>query len=186
MKKIGFFGGCFNPPTIAHMEIAERALKDCDLDKIIFVPMGNKYSKKELVDFEFRFEMLNLCCKDNATLEVSVMQKNQPERMYAIDTFKEIEKKYNDSENFYIMGIDNFIKMKDWKLYNELINKYQYIVFKRNNILDLKQYDNVQFIDFEFNISSSCVRELLKNNKPMDGLLNKDVEQYIKNKNLYK
>ena len=185
MKKIGFFGGCFNPPTIAHMEIAKIALEQCNLDKIVFVPMGNKYSKKDLIDFEFRFEMLKLCCSDNIKLEVSDMQKDQDERTYAIDTFKLIEKKYSDSENFYIMGIDNFIGMKNWKLYEELINQYQYIVFKRGNILELEKYNNVQFIDFEYDISSSYIRELLKTGKSVNGLLNKDVEQYIKDKGLY-
>lgn len=46
--KIGFFGGCFNPPTIAHINLAKKVLEKCNLDKLIFVPIGDFYSKKDL------------------------------------------------------------------------------------------------------------------------------------------
>ncbi len=186
MKRIGFFGGCFNPPTIAHMEIAEKAIQECNLDKIIFVPMGNKYSKNDLIDFKFRYEMLKIYCNNNSKFEVSNLQENQTEKTYAIDTFKQIEKSYLDSENFYIMGIDNFLKMQNWKNYQELIKNYQYIVFKRNNLLEQEKYNNVKFIDLSLDISSSSVRELIKENKSIEALLYKDVELYIKNNGLYK
>lgn len=186
MKKIGFFGGCFNPPTIAHMEIAKKSLEECNLDKLIFIPMGDKYSKKDLAKFEYRYDMLKLYCNYNQKFEVSDMQRNQTEKSYAIDTFKQIENEYLDSENFYIMGIDNFLKMEKWKKYDELIKKYQYIVFKRDNLLNSKQYNNVHFIDFYSDISSTNIRELIKAKKTVNDLLYKDVEQYIKDKELYK
>lgn len=47
--KIGFFGGCFNPPTIAHIELANIAIQVAGLDKLFFVPMGNCYKKDELI-----------------------------------------------------------------------------------------------------------------------------------------
>lgn len=186
MKRIGFFGGCFNPPTIAHMKIANKAIEECNLDKVIFIPMGNKYSKNDLIEFKFRFEMLKIYCKFNSKFEVCNMQENQINKTYAIDTFKDIENQYYDSENFYIMGIDNFIKMKNWKMYQELIDNYQYIVFKRDKLLEDEKYNNVRFVDLNLDISSTDVRNLIKENKSTENLLYKDVEQYIKNNGLYK
>lgn len=61
--KIGFFGGCFNPPTNAHINLAKKALKECNLDKVIFVPIGNFYEKKELISGEHRYNMLKVACK---------------------------------------------------------------------------------------------------------------------------
>ena len=58
MKKIGFFGGSFNPPTSAHYEIVKCAKEKFYLDKVVVVPMGDKYQKKELATFEHRFNML--------------------------------------------------------------------------------------------------------------------------------
>lgn len=186
MKRIGFFGGCFNPPTIAHIEIAEKALKECNLDKLVFVPMGDKYLKKDLIEYEFRYDMLKLYCKYNSKFEVSDMQRNQIERTYAIDTFKQIEEQYPNSKKFYIMGIDNFSKMEKWKNYDELISKYNYIIFKRDNVINLNKYNNIHFIDFDSDISSTKIRTLIKTNNSVNGLLYEDVEQYIKDKGLYK
>ncbi len=61
--KIGFFGGCFNPPTNAHINLAQRALKECGLDKVIFVPVGNFYEKKELISGHHRYNMLKIVCE---------------------------------------------------------------------------------------------------------------------------
>lgn len=184
MERIGFFGGCFNPPTIAHMEIATKALDTCNLDKVFFIPMGNKYEKEDLIDFDLRFEMLKLCCENDSRFEILDIQKNQKDRTYAIDTFKEIKENFKNSENFFIMGMDNFIKMPKWKSYEDLRN-YQYIVFKRENAYSYEANENVIFIEYNLNISSSLIRDNLKNNKSVKGLLNNKVEEYIKCKNLY-
>ena len=41
MSRIGFYGGSFNPPTKAHIELAKKVIKECNLDKVIFVPVGD-------------------------------------------------------------------------------------------------------------------------------------------------
>ena len=69
--KIGFFGGCFNPPTIAHIELAKKALAECNLDKVIFVPIGDFYKKKELAPARDRYNMLKIACEDIDRIEVS-------------------------------------------------------------------------------------------------------------------
>jgi nicotinic acid mononucleotide adenylyltransferase len=67
------------------------------------------------------------------------------------------------------MGSDNFEKIKFWKNSEELLKNYQYIILKRDN-----------------NISSSIVREKIKNNEPVEQFIVKDVERYILDKKLYK
>jgi nicotinate-nucleotide adenylyltransferase len=47
-RKIGFYGGAFNPPTIAHIKMAKKALNELNLDKIIFMPVGDLYQKSNL------------------------------------------------------------------------------------------------------------------------------------------
>lgn len=61
--KIGFFGGCFNPPTNAHVNLAKEVLYKCKLDKVVFVPVGDFYSKKELAPERHRYNMLKIACK---------------------------------------------------------------------------------------------------------------------------
>ena len=151
--KIGFFGGCFNPPTIAHIELAKLAINQANLDKIIFIPMGNCYPKKKLIDVKYRYEMLKLAIKNEKNMEISDMQFNQKSVSYAIDSFLEIEQKY-DVEKYFIMGEDNFNNIEKWKASDEL-KKYNFIVFEREGKLIKKE--NIIFIETKdfYNISST-------------------------------
>ena len=65
MQRLGFFGGCFNPPTIAHYELALKAIDIANLDKLYFEPMGDYYKKEELISSEYRFEMLKEMVKNS-------------------------------------------------------------------------------------------------------------------------
>ncbi len=61
--KIGFFGGCFNPPTNAHVNLAKKVLDECNLNRVVFVPVGDFYGKKELAPEKHRYNMLKIACK---------------------------------------------------------------------------------------------------------------------------
>ena len=69
--RIGIFGGSFNLPHKVHKKIATSLVKYGYLDKVIFVPTGNRYKKKELVDAKDLFPMLSLMVKNYINLEVS-------------------------------------------------------------------------------------------------------------------
>lgn len=184
-KRLGFFGGCFNPPTIAHIKLIEKAIEEANLDKVYFVPMGNLYEKEGLVDEKHRINMLNLAIKNNPKLDISNIQIEAKRKTYAIDTFKLINNTFIDSENFFIMGSDNFKKIKLWKYAEELIENYNYIILDRGNLVD----KNVIIVKSDENlkeISSSLVREKIKKNDNIDNLLVEDVKNYILENKLYK
>lgn len=186
MAKYGFFGGSFNPPTIAHLKIVETSIKEFGLDKLVIVPMGDKYEKSELISFDFRFLMLEKAFKGNDKVEISKMQENQVKRTDAIDSFKKIEKIYKNTENFFIMGLDNYSNIYKWKNSDELLKNYKYIVFKRDGIKFPEYADNAKFFDISLDISSSKARQMIKNNENLENILTKDVIDFIKENNLYK
>jgi nicotinate-nucleotide adenylyltransferase len=186
LSKIGFFGGSFNPPTIAHLEIVKRSLDEFSLDKVVVVPMGDKYEKKDLLPFKYRFNMLEIMFEDFANVEISALQVNQQERTYAIDTFSIIDKVYSTDERFFIMGLDNFSNIKKWKNSSELLNNRKYIVFKRNNIIISENIENIYFLDMGKNISSTDVRQKIKLKEDVKNLLPKNVFDYIDQNGLYK
>ena len=76
MAKIGFYGGCFNPPTKAHVVLAKKAIDNCKLDKVVFVPVGDLYQKEKLEKGIHRFEMLKIASQDENRLEVSDIEIN--------------------------------------------------------------------------------------------------------------
>lgn len=134
--KYGFFGGAFNPPTCAHLELAKRVKNEFELDKVFFVPVGNLYQKNELVDEKFRFEMLEILCKDCEGLEVSDLEMNLNKNLKAIEVFELIEDRYKEEaqEIYFILGADNFGKIENWQEADKLIKNYKYIILEREGI----------------------------------------------------
>ena len=183
MDKIGFFGGCFNPPTIAHLNLAKIAIDNFGLDKIYFIPMNDFYLKPDLESSVHRLNMLKLLTKDEDKLEVDDFELKLNKRLFAIDAFSIIDEKYN-CEKYFIMGSDNYIKMKSWKESDKL-DKYNYIILDRKN--EIASKNNIMFVsNNEFSdISSSYVRNLISKNGDVERYLNKDVYQYIKSNSLY-
>lgn len=169
MSKIGFFGGCFNPPTLAHFKIVKNALTEFDLDKVIIVPMGDKYQKTDLISFEHRFNMLQKMFENEEKVEVSRMQANQEKVSYASDSFKLIDKEYENDERFFIMGNDNFSKIETWKDGKNLAINRKFIVFERKD-----------------STSSTLVRKKIKANESVRELTMPEIESYISKQGLYK
>lgn len=185
MQRLGFFGGCFNPPTIAHYKLALEALKVANLDKIYFVPMGDHYKKEGLALAENRYEMLEAMLKEDPRLEISRIQMDENKELHAVDTFRLINEKFKSSENYFIMGSDNFEKIHNWKGAEELLTSYKYIILSRGNF-ENKNYIIVNSTDDLKEISSSLVRKNIAKDKSIKNLVTEDVESYIIEKGLYK
>ena len=167
MSKIGFFGGCFNPPTLAHFEIVQNALREFNLDKIVIVPMGDKYQKKDLIDFEHRFHMLQTMFENEKKIEISRMQANQYKMSYAVDSFQEIDAAYPKDDRYFIMGYDNFSQIETWKDGKKLVQNRKFIVFERTNT------------------SSTLVRQKVRANESIEKLVLPEIAQYITKEGLY-
>lgn len=176
MEKIGFFGGCFNPINNLHIEIANKLITSNKLNKVIFVPVNDFYKKKDLANSKHRYAMLKLALQDFENLEVDDIELKENRKLYAIDAFKIIEKsrfitECNKNNVFFIMGSDNYNKMPKWKNYEDLKNKYNYIIIDRN----------------KSDITSTIIRELLNSNTELaKQYLPKKVYEYIVKNNLYK
>ena len=189
MKKIGFFGGCFSPPSNVHINLAKELVENKLVDNVVFIPVGDYYKKQNLIKAEYRYNMLLLACKGYEYLKVDNITLNSKKTLYAIDTFKLIYEKYknNDTEIYFIMGSDNFNKISNWKSYDEIIKNYKYIVIERpkykieSNIDNVIYYNNNQKED----MSATRIRNLLKNNANLEQYLDKKVIYYIKQNKLY-
>lgn len=199
MKKLGFFGGSFNPPTYAHINIAKMSIEKFNLDAVYFVPVGNLYNKPSLIDEKYRYKMLQLVCGDK--IKAEDIELNRKETLDTLQAFNLIEEKYKNDETeiFYIMGADNFEKLPNWKDSKKLVEDYQYIIFKRdgsnleqciekNQILK-KNRQNFKFLDLQqyADISSGIIRELIKKEdyEKCKEYTDAAIVQYIKENKLY-
>lgn len=200
MRSYAFFGGSFNPPTVAHKECAEAILKEMKLDKFFFVPVGDGYKKEELINEKYRYEMLKLLCKDNKKIDICDIELNKNINFKAIDVFKLIDNIYKNDKIYFVMGADNFINILKWKDSTKLISEYKFIVLNRNNI-DLEKFiqeneilnkyrQNFYFISDikKIEISSTYIRNKIKLGEEysVKNMLDTDVLKFIEKNNLYK
>ena len=182
---IGLFIGSFNPPTKAHLNICLK-LKN-EFKKIVLVPVSSK--DKELIDISKRIDMLTILKNKYNFLEISTVMKKYSYLNYRIiDLLKNEYGQIN-----IIMGsdlLDNFDKFDN---YEYLLNNYSFTIIPRDNIsvdkLIKKKYTNYQnkfkILDYQSNISSTLVRELLKEKKDTKNVLDSDILMYIKKNHLY-
>ena len=191
--KIGIFGGSFNPPHKMHKKIALELIKKHYVDKVIFVPTGNKYKyKNNLLSDNIRLEMLKLMCIDNEKLEVSDYELKE-QVVYTYETLDYFKNKYKDDEIYFICGTDNLSYIDKWKKGEYILSNNKILVIKRNTddintlLNKYKDYkDNIIVTDIKENeISSTKIREMIYNNKRAETYLDKDVSDYITRNKLY-
>lgn len=198
-KRYGFFGGSFNPVTNAHLNLATLIAEKYSLDKVVFVPMGDKYKKQGLASEKDRYEMLKLATRNEEKLEVSNIELNLPYALTMLQAFKKIQTEYNDVKPYFIIGADNLNKLINLPDFEILARNYEYILIKRNDIqIDEKIASNPILKCFKdhFNIleenpyeqiSSTKVRELIDNEiLVLNDMIPNDVYEYIVNKKVYK
>lgn len=197
MEKYGFFGGSFNPVTKAHVELAEEIRNKYGLDKVIFVPVGNKYNKIGLVNEIHRYNMLKIAICKYDNLEVSNIELNKEKNLTTLEAFNMIEKKYPNVEKFYIMGADNLNKMMLSSDFQILAKNYKYIIIERDiaNCKELinsnsKLRKNEQNFIIMNNVkhretSSTKAREELQKNNSTNTMIDENVLDYIKINKLY-
>ena len=170
-NSIAIFGGSFNPPTIAHINLAKQILdKMKNIEKIIFVPVSTKYNKQGLAPDEDRLELLKTICQDHPNMEVSSLELNSPRQLYTIETLKIMQKQNPDKTIYFIVGTDNLKELETWHAANEILQQFKIIVLERDNdimekiisnSLFLQQYRE-SFIKLNFNkikLSSSYIRQ---------------------------
>ena len=175
------YGGSFNPPTIAHYAIAKFLIKkySCDL---VFVPVGNSYSKDDLAPFIHRYRMLEIISKD---LGCNVSKIDDTKEY--LGTYEILKILSNiDKDIYFIMGADNLKDISRWKNADKLIKEFKFIILTRGDIdcnslvcnLDYKENFIIEKIDLD--ISSTSFRE-----EKNENVIPTQVLDYIKDNNLY-
>jgi nicotinate-nucleotide adenylyltransferase len=192
--KIGLLGGTFNPVHYGHLINAEIIKENFKLDKILFIPSKHPVHKnlEGNVSSEDRFNMLKLAVDDNAGFDISRIEIDRNDESYFIITIKKLFEIYKNAELFLLIGADAFNEINIWKDSEEILQIVSFIVMKRpgyeninHNIVNTAKY--VKFIENPLiGISSSKIRENIRNNKSIKYLVPLKVEEYIISKELYK
>lgn len=194
--KLCVFQGTFNPVHNAHIQVAEFACKNKDFEKILFIPAARPPHKNFDPDMCLhRLNMVKLATANYPEFEVSDIEYHLQGQSYTYNTIQELYKKYSvDGKINFLIGTDAFRYIESWYRTDELKNLVDFIVFVRENNFDKNCFEylrakgyNFEFMPLEFlDISSTEIRERIKLNMSVQGLIDKKVEEYIKENDLYK
>ena len=198
-KVIVVFGGSFNPPLNSHFSLAEQIISEYkNVEKVIFVPVSEKYEKEGSLNNKYRYEMLKCVCDKNEKFEVSDIELRKERQPFTIETLERIQEKYQDKTIWFTTGSDNLKELNTWEKSDELVKKFKVLVLERdddcleeiiNNNKFLKENEN-SFIKVKNNIrsslSSSFVREKIREGKSIRYFTPDEVYSYIKTNNLFK
>ena len=194
MNKTGIavFGGSFNPPTVAHINLAKQVLEEMnEIEKVIFVPVSTKYNKKGLASDEVRLNMLKNICNSQENLEVSDLELKSERQLYTIETLRIIEKQNPGKEIYFIIGTDNLKELETWYKPDELLKNFKIIVLDRgedntDGIIEksefLKKYKSslIKLKNIKkVNISSSYIREQLKLGKTVQNWVPEEISAEV-------
>ena len=186
--RIAIYGGSFNPMHIGHEKIVDYVLNNLNMDKIIIIPVGiPSHRENNLEQSDTRLKICKEIFKGNKKIEVSDIEIKSEGKSYTYDTLLKLMGLYGENNEFFeIIGEDSLKSLKTWKNYEELLKICKFIVFRRkddkNIQIDEEFLNNKNIIILEneyYNISSTEIRNMVKNNEDISAFVNKKVKKLI-------
>ncbi len=208
---IGIFGGTFDPVHIGHLRAAEEIRESFLLERVFFVPAYIPPHKRDqqISGIDERMEMLKIAVRNNPFLRISSIEVKRGGVSYSIETVESFGKKYDST--FFIIGIDAFLEIDTWHRFEELFFRTNFIIMMRPMDRNISGFDifpgeiagSVRRLDdstfqhvsgtcihlrrvTQIDVSSTRIREALKNDQSIRYLVPDKVERFINKRGLYR
>lgn len=210
VTKIGILGGTFDPVHLGHLQLAESALNECGLDRVLFIPAALPPHKEgsAVTSFTHRAAMLLLASKMNKSFDCDLIEAQLPKPSYTIDTMLQLQKKYGDGVRlFFILGADAFLEIASWKDYRTLLNLLTVVISLREGASNNRLIQLLEDLEYELQgsncyrkvsgqevcilesipaaVSSSSIRVMVRRRESIRHIVPPEVEQYIQKHLLY-
>lgn len=187
-RKIGLYGGSFDPVHWGHLLAAQAAYEEMSLDKLIFIPAAHspfKPSSQPLAPAQ-RARLLRLALAGRAEFEVCERELRRGGVSFTIDTVKKFASEYPSARLTCLIGTDHLETLPQWKEAEALAEKVDFAVIPRPG----QQWKSPEFPcrrlrGWPIEVSSSSIRERLRSGRPVDWLLPAAVAETIRQERLY-
>lgn len=197
-RRVGVFGGTFDPIHIGHLILAEEAWFQLKLDTIYLVPAGDPPHKRDrrLTPVEHRVRMAKLACEGIDYLHVSRIDADRPGPHYTSDMVRLLKRQMGrNTELFFLMGMDSLRDLPSWHEAAWLVKNCTLVALSRHDVeLDWGQLEaalpgvrnHVIILDMpELEIASHAIQWRVRNGQPIRHQVPGAVEAYIRTHNLY-
>jgi nicotinate-nucleotide adenylyltransferase len=199
VRKLGVFGGTFDPPHLAHLILAAEAQSQLGLDKVLWVLTPNPPHKlgARISPLDVRLRMLQAALADDPNFELSRVDIDRPAPHFAVDTLHRLADQFAPAELVYLMGGDSLRDLADWHQPQAFVQACDGIaVLLRPGpgpdlaLLEAKLPGLTPKLDFirapMMEISSSLIRRRVRDGRPVRYFLPPPVFRILESEHLYR
>jgi nicotinate-nucleotide adenylyltransferase len=185
LKKLGIFGGTFDPIHHGHLILARDAVETLQLDRVIFIPAALSPHKLEEQPTPpaVRLEMLRAAIEGDPTFAVDAMELERPPPSYAIDTVETLRQRESGAELFFLVGEDNVAQLSTWHRFPELAKLVQFVVLDRSGLNTAHRYPAIRR---HLDISATDIRKRVATGRSIRYLVPPAVAAIIHERQLYR
>ncbi len=184
MKKIGIYGGTFDPVHCGHLILARDALEQFGLDEVIFVPAALSPHKLEFAPTPaaIRVEMLRAAMEGEERFCLTEMELERAAPSFTIDTIEEFRRLKPEALLFYFIGSDQLARLHTWRRIGDLRQLVQFVVLNRGEAAAGSEFLK---IERRIEISSTEIRKRVASRRSLRYLVPQAVEEIILRHALY-
>jgi nicotinate-nucleotide adenylyltransferase len=191
MRRLGVFGGTFDPVHNGHLAAAVNARRALRLDRVLVVPARDPWQKqdRQLAPADARMAMLEAAMADVEGVEISRLELDRPGPTYTADTVEELHRQHNDAELFLIVGADAASDLATWDR-PDLIRDLTTVVIVSRADIDQPgapgpgwRVEHVRIPPLA--ISSTDLRRRAADGDPLDGLMPPAAIRCLRERGLY-
>ena len=188
--RIGLFGGTFDPVHSAHVMVVRKALGELQLDKLLIIPAACSPFKPENPPStnEVRLALLSAAFDSVDGCEIDLQEVERGGSSYAIDTVRSVSRRFPESELFYLIGADHVPTLGQWREADELAKLVTFVAVPRlgESKAEFPERFRGKYLEVDpIDISSSEIRRLLKERKPVGHLVPQAVDEKLTKLQVY-
>lgn len=186
-RRVGLYGGTFNPVHNAHLLIADQVGRALCLDRVLLMPdmIPPHVDHKDAISAKYRVEMLQLAIKDNPFLGLELTEIQRGGVSYTYDTIRELKKAHPDVDYYFIIGGDMVDYLPKWHRINDLMRLVNFVGVRRPGAKNVSDYPVIWVDVPEVDFSSTDIRRRVRNGQSIKYMVPTAVEKYIKEHQLY-
>jgi nicotinate-nucleotide adenylyltransferase len=190
MKRVGIFGGSFDPVHRGHLMVAYAAREEVGLDRLIFVPANRSPFKPQQTPATsaLRMKMLRLALAGLEWCSVSDLELRRPGVSYTIDTVRSLQEQVAAAAWFLLIGEDHLAALRQWRDADELMQRVEFLVVPRPGTPLTRGETGVKshrLAGWPVQISSSDIRRRVRDGLTVDHLVPTAVAEVIRHNGLY-
>ena len=176
-KKVGIYGGSFNPIHRGHIALARQMLRKAHLDEVWFLvsPLNPfKQASTDLLDDQTRLLLTRQALADEPRLVASDYEFHLPRPSYSWDTLQALSRDYPEHEFVLVIGADNWLAFDRWYHAEDILDSYPIVIYPREGCpIDAATLPpTVQLVKTRlYNVSSTDIRRRIREGRPVRRLL---------------